>query len=439
MKALVLSIGTELTRGELVNTNATWLSEQLTELGAEVVEHRTIADDQPRIVDDLRALGSRVDVIVSTGGLGPTTDDLTAASVAEALGVGLRTDLPSLEAIRRRYEARGRTMTAAGARMAELPEGAIALPNPVGTAPGFEVSLGGCVACFLPGVPREMQAIFRESVAPRLAPKLARTSHQVHLRTFGLPESEVGERLRGFEERHPGLTVGYRASTPEVEVKIHVRDVDAASAERRARSIAEEARTALGDFVFGEREDGFAAVVGEVLRSRGWTLALAESCTGGLVGQLVTAVPGSSDYLLLGAITYSNAAKSSMLGVSPELLRAYGAVSAECAVAMAEGARRLAGSDLAVSLTGVAGPGGGSDEKPVGTVWIALSTASETVRGGPRGPGQTVVIRHHFGGDRDLVRLQAAYVALDLVRRAALRLEVRETWTTKEIRRLPRS
>lgn len=428
MKVLVLSIGTELTRGELVNTNATWLSEQLTELGAEVVEHRTIADDRARIVDELRALGSRVDAIVSTGGLGPTTDDLTAASVAEALGVELHTHLPSLEAIRRRYEARGRAMTPAGARMAELPEGAIALPNPVGTAPGFEVALGGCVAFFLPGVPREMQAIFRESIASRLAPKLARTSHQIHLRTFGLPESEVGERLRGFEERHAGLTVGYRASTPEVEVKIHVRDVDAASAETRARSIAEEARTALGDFVFGEREDGFAAVVGEALRSRGWSLALAESCTGGLVGQLVTAVPGSSDYLLLGAVTYSNGAKSSMLGVSPELLRAHGAVSAECAVAMAEGARRLAGSDLAVSLTGIAGPGGGSDAKPVGTVWIALSSGSETL-----------VTRQHFGGDRDLVRLQAAYVALDLVRRAALRLEVRETWTTKEIQRLPRS
>lgn len=428
MNALVLSIGTELTRGELVNTNASWLSEQLTELGADVVEHCTLPDDPTQLVARFRELASRADVIVSTGGLGPTTDDLTAAAIAETMGVGLRTDLPSLEAIRRRYEARGRTLTTAGARMAELPEGALALPNPVGTAPGFEVALGACSLFFLPGVPREMQAIFRESVALRLAPKLARTTHQIHLRTFGLPESEVGDRLRELEARHPGLTVGYRASMPEVEVKIHVRDVDGASAQARARSISDEARTLLGDVIFGEREDVFPAVVGEALRTRGWTLALAESCTGGLVAQLVTAVPGSSDYLLLGAVTYSNASKTSMLGVSPELLRAHGAVSAECAVAMAEGARRLASSDLAVSLTGIAGPGGGSDSKPVGTVWIALAQ-----------PSETLVTRHHFGGDRDAVRVQAAHVALDLIRRAALRLEVRETWTTKEIQHLPGS
>ncbi|MCB9620907.1 MAG: competence/damage-inducible protein A [Sandaracinus sp.] len=428
MKAVVLSIGTELTRGELVNTNATWLSEQLVELGLEVTEHWTLPDDGPAIVAGLRRVASVCDVVICTGGLGPTSDDLTAASVAESLGVSLATDRATLEAIRRRYEARGRTMTEAGARMAELPEGATVLPNPVGAAPGFAVTLGECELCFLPGVPHEMQAIFRESIVARVAPRVRRTTHQVHLRTFGLPESEVAARLKELEESNDDLVVGYRASFPEVEVKVLARAIDGSSAEARARELARQVRERLGDFVFGEREDSFARAVGEALRGRGWKLALAESCTGGLVGQLVTAVAGSSDYLLLGAVTYSNAAKTSMLGVSPEILRAHGAVSAECAIAMAEGARRLAGSDVAVSITGIAGPGGGSDDKPVGTVWLALALH-----------GETWVTRHHFVGDRDAIRAHAAHVALDLVRRAALRLDPVDTWTSKEIERLERN
>ena len=428
MKAVVLSIGTELTRGELVNTNATWLSEQLVELGLEVKEHWTLPDDGPAIVAGLKRVASVSDVVVCTGGLGPTSDDLTAASVAEALGVSLATDRASLEAIRRRYEARGRTMTEAGARMAQLPEGATALPNPVGTAPGFTVALGECELFFLPGVPHEMQAIFRESIVARVAPRVRRTTHQVHLRTFGLPESEVAARLKELEENNDDLVVGYRASFPEVEVKVLARAADGSSAEARARELARQVRERLGDFVFGEREDSFARSVGDALRGRGWKLALAESCTGGLVGELVTAVAGSSDYLLLGAVTYSNAAKTSMLGVSPEILRAHGAVSAECAIAMAEGARRLASSDVAVSITGIAGPGGGSDNKPVGTVWLALALA-----------GETWVTRHRFLGDRDAIRAHAAHVALDLVRRAALRLDPVDTWTSKEIERLERN
>ncbi len=428
MNAAVLSIGTELTRGELVNTNATWLAERLTELGMDVVTHLVIPDDRATIVQSVRELAQRHALVVSTGGLGPTSDDLTAACVADALGVEMRTDAPSLEAIRRRYEARGRALTEAGARMAALPETATALANPVGTAPGFTVSWGDCELFFFPGVPREMRAIFDQSVRARLAPRVAKTQHQVHLRTFGLPESEVAGRLQNLEARHDGLTLGYRASTSEVEVKVLVRAVDASSAESAAQGIAREVRELLGDVVFGEREDTFASALGDALRARGQTLALAESCTGGLIGELVTAVPGSSDYLLLGAITYSNAAKTRMLGVSPDILRAHGAVSGECAVSMAEGARRLAGSTYAVSVTGVAGPGGGSDAKPVGTVWMAI--ASE---------GETWVARHRFGGDRDAVRLQAAYAALDMVRRAALRFPLRETWTCNEIQRLERT
>jgi len=262
---------------------------------------------------------------------------------------------------------------------------------------------------FMPGVPREMQAIFRDSVRPTVGELAERTTHQRHVRTFGLPESQVAELLEGVEEAHEGITLGYRAHFPEIEVKVHARAESAADAEKLALRVTDLVRERLGEAVFGERDDSFAGAVGERLRDRGLTLALAESCTGGMVGAMLTAVPGSSEYLLLDAVTYANSAKTQILGVEQDLLRAYGAVSAECACAMAEGARRAGGSDVAVSITGVAGPGGGSEHKPVGTVWIALARKDEPTR----------MFRYQLDGDRDRVRTRAAYLALELVRRHA--------------------
>lgn len=412
--AAVLSIGTELTRGELVNTNASWLSEQLTLLGLDVRAHLTVDDDRGRVADALRQLSEQADVVVATGGLGPTTDDLTAEAAASALGVPLERDVASLDAIRRRYAERGRALSDAAAKMADLPAGAEALSNLVGTAPGFAVTLGRCRCFFLPGVPVEMKSMFREGVRRTIGSLGAAGTFQAHLRTFGLPESEVGARLADLEAAHPDVTFGYRASFPEVEVKLLVRGSESAEAARdRALALAGEARARLGEAVYGEREDSLAGVVGQGLRDARLTLALAESCTGGLVGEMLTSIPGSSDYVLLDAVTYANSAKTTVLGVSPELLRAHGAVSAETAIAMAEGARRLAGADLAVSITGIAGPGGGSDDKPVGTVWLALARE-----------GGTVAARHHLAhDDRGRVRIHAAYLALEMVRRHALGLD----------------
>lgn len=408
--AAVLSIGTELTRGELVNTNASWLGEQLTALGFDVRTHLTVDDDRANIAAALESLSPHASVVVATGGLGPTTDDLTADAVAAALGIPLRCDVPSLDAIRRRYAARGRPLSDAAAKMADLPEGATALPNAIGTAPGFRVSFGDCPCFFLPGVPVEMKSMFRETVRPAIGSLGHEGTFQAHLRTFGLPESEVGARLAELEAAHPDVIFGYRASFPEVEVKILVRGDSGADAKRRALDISHEARAQLGEAVYGDREDSFAGVVGQRLRDARLTLALAESCTGGLVGQMLTSVAGSSDYVLLDAVTYANSAKTAVLGVSPEILRAHGAVSAETAIAMAEGARRLADADLAVSITGVAGPGGGSDDKPVGTVWLALTWE-----------GKTVAVRHHLAhDDRGRVRVHAAYLALEMIRRRAL-------------------
>ncbi len=409
MTAAVLSIGTELTRGELVNSNAAWIAEQLTMLGFEVCEHATVDDDVARIIEVIRRLAARSRVLICTGGLGPTTDDLTTQAVAQALAKPLVRDDASLERIQRFFAAFGRTMSPSNAKQADFPEGALVLQNDVGTAPGFSVRLGECVMFFTPGVPREMKHLWDDRIVPRIASLAERTSAQLHLRTFGLPESQLGDLLSDIEEQFPGVTLGYRASMPEIEVKVLARAHEIQAAEALAERAASAVRNRLGDIVFGDRESTFPGAVGRTLRERGLTLAVAESCTGGLVGEMLTSVPGSSEYLLLDAVVYSNRAKTSVLGVSEETLRGYGAVSQEAATAMVEGVLRISGADLGVAITGIAGPDGGTDEKPVGTVWLAVGS-----REGAR-------IARHFrlSGDRQRIRMLSAYFALRMVQRLA--------------------
>jgi nicotinamide-nucleotide amidase len=407
MTCAVLCIGTELTRGELVNTNASWLAAYLTDIGFEVVEDVVVDDHRERIVAALHRLGKAVRVLVCTGGLGPTTDDITTDAVARAIGVKLVRDETSVDLIRRRVEKYGRTLTEVNAKQADFPEGADVLPNPVGTAPGFGVTLGGATAFFLPGVPHEMKKMFDEQVVPRIRTLASRDSHQIRLRTFGLPESLVGERLAGVEEAFPGVTIGYRAHFPEIEVKVLARAATNPAAIELADRATVEVKSRLSDVVYGEGEDTFAAVVGRALRRKGVTLAIAESCTGGLVGHMLTREPGASDYLLVDAVAYANSAKSRLLGVDEDVIRGHGAVSVEVAAAMAEGVKRVSGADLALSLTGIAGPSGGSAKSPVGTVFIAIA-----------GPAETTVKERHFVGDRHQIQTLAAYAALELIRRA---------------------
>jgi nicotinamide-nucleotide amidase len=408
MTCIVLSIGTELTRGELVNSNAAWLGAELTALGFEVSEHAVVDDDLGRIVSTLERVASNARVVVSTGGLGPTTDDLTSAAVARALGVSLVRDEASLEHIRRRLERFGRTMTPTNAKQADFPEGAEILANPAGTAPGFGVRLGECLFYFMPGVPFEMRQMFEEQVTKRIRALAPNNLFQARLRTFGLPESIVGEKLAGVEEAFPGTTIGYRAHFPEIEVKVLTRSTSLAAAHELCDRATAEVRARLGATIYGASDDTFAGVVGKSLRGRGWTLAIAESCTGGLVGHMLTREPGASEYLLLDAVTYANSAKSRILGVDEEIIRWHGAVSPEVACAMAQGARRVAGADLALSLTGVAGPSGGTEDKPVGTVDIALAK-----------PDGSVEHKHMlFTGERGRIQTLAAYTGLQMVRDA---------------------
>jgi nicotinamide-nucleotide amidase len=258
----------------------------------------------------------------------------------------------------------------------------------------------------MPGVPREMQRMFEEEVVPRIRALAPNDSFQTRLRTFGLPESIVGEKLAGIESAF-GVTIGYRAHFPEIEVKVLARSTSHATARDACDRATAEVRQRLGAIVYGESEDTFAGVVGRALRTKGYTLAIAESCTGGLVGHMLTREPGASEFLVVDAVTYANSAKSRILGIDEETIRWHGAVSREVAAAMAEGVKRVSGATIALSLTGIAGPSGGSDEKPVGTVILATA-----------GPAGTAVKDRLFYGDRHQIQTLAAYAGLQLVREA---------------------
>ncbi|MDI1437194.1 CinA family nicotinamide mononucleotide deamidase-related protein [Polyangium sorediatum] len=413
MTAAILSIGTELTRGEIVNTNAAWISAELTAAGFTVDVIDAIPDDVEQIVATLRTLAKTHRLVVVTGGLGPTTDDLTAAAAASAAGVSLVRDESALLAIRRRVESRGKTMNAGHEKQADLPAGADVLPNSVGSAPGFAVSIGDTPLFFLPGVPREMKRMFTDQVLPRIRPSAPNNTFQVRLRTYGLGESLVGQALAGIEGTHAGVTLGYRVHFPEVDVKVHARGANRELARDLALRASTEVKARLGDVVYGEGDEAFTEMVGRAVRSRGYRLALAESCTGGLIAHMLTRYP-ASDYLVGGAVVYANSAKTRLLGVSEDTLRGHGAVSAEVAAEMAEGVRRTCETDVGLSVTGIAGPTGGTAEKPVGLVYWAVAH-----------PGGTVVRSKVFQGEREEVQIAAAYAVLDLLRRIALGLPER--------------
>jgi len=407
MTAAILSLGTEVVRGELVNTNSSWLAERLTERGYIVSEHVSVADDSKHIQETLLRLARQHEVIVCTGGLGPTTDDVTTEAVAELQGVRLVEDPRSLAYISELMRSRGREMAESNKKQAWFPEGASVLENARGTAPGFRTKIADSDAYFLPGVPHEMQAMFERTVAPRLAPRTHQL--QIKLNTFGLFESEVNDRLRDIEGRFD-VTLGYRAHFPTIEVKVLVSGSDPSSLETRAQDASAAIRERLGaDVVFSEGDVTLSQAVGQLLRERSLKLGLAESCTGGLVSELMTDSPGSSQYFSGAVVSYSNEVKQRVLGVPAEMLKAHGAVSEPVARAMAQGARKLLDVDVALSLTGIAGPGGGSADKPVGLVHLAACL------------GEHVVHKQiQRAGTRARVRRLAAFVGLGMVRRLLL-------------------
>ncbi len=406
MNVEVLNTGTELLLGSITNTHLTYFAHALFPLGLRVSRQTTVPDGNA-IREALEDAMTRADIILITGGLGPTTDDLTRDMVAESLGIKLLRDPAVVESITQRFAARGLQMMERNLRQAEVPEGAIVLPNPNGTAPGLYVRTiraNRPIHLFLlPGPPRELYPMFEEQVAPILR-TLAPGSAPQHCRTFhilGLGESNVealvGERLLAI----PGLELGYCSRPGEVDV----RCLGSEEVLEAAEKIVVEA---LGDRIAARDSVKLEESAVATLTARHQTIATAESCTGGLLAHRITNIPGASAVLVAGYVTYSNEAKSVDLGVNPFLIETHGAVSAETAAAMAEGALRRSGADWALSTTGVAGPGGGTPLKPVGTVYIALAH-----RGSP-----TRVESHHFNRDRETFKNLATHAAFDLLRRA---------------------
>lgn len=377
MIAHILSIGTELTIGQTVDTNSAWLAQGLAEIGIETVAHATVSDDLERIREAIAHAAARADVVLVSGGLGPTDDDLTRQALAAAMGVELVPDAPSLEQIREFFRRRNMDMPQRNAVQALVPSGATPLPNPAGTAPGIQARLNRADVFVVPGVPREMKVMFEQSILPALQERTGTgVILQRVIRTFGMPEARLGEIISDLMRRGRNPTVGTTAAAMVIGVRINARGATQAEAAALLERDAAEIRARLGEHVFGEGEQTLQAAVAELLWRTRQTVSTAESCTGGLIAKRLTDVPGSSDYFLDGVVTYSNAAKRRLLDVPAELLERCGAVSREVAECMAVNCRRISGSDLALSVTGIAGPSGGTPEKPVGFVYLGLASAA---------------------------------------------------------------
>jgi nicotinamide-nucleotide amidase len=415
--AAIVSTGDEIVGGRTVDTNSSWLADKLAGLGIDVTAFLAVSDDIDRIAWAWQSAVERADLVISTGGLGPTSDDLTTEAVASVAGTPLQLDEAEADRIRGFFRARGRTMPENNLRQAMLPLGSEVIPNPVGTAPGYRIEIprrtgGRAVGMVFPGVPREMKPMFEETALPWIASHtepgrvvVART-----FSTFGAPESLLDEKLRGVVPEGRGR-LAFRASFPKISVRVSVAGAEDA-ARRELDELAAEVRARIADFVYADGDATMEEVVGALLKSEGLVLASAESCTGGMIGSRITDVAGSSAYYSGGIVAYSNDLKERLLGVSVKTLEQHGAVSEQTAREMAAGALAAGHADIAVATTGIAGPDGGTAEKPVGTVAIALA----------RKGSEPESRLYRFWGGRDWVKILTTQVALDWIRRSLVGL-----------------
>jgi nicotinamide-nucleotide amidase len=409
VKIGILVVGDELTRGMVQDANASYLAPILQEEGWEVSFIAASGDGGEDIATALRFLLSHSRAVIVTGGLGPTADDRTTESLARALGRGCFRDEEALRRIRERFNLLGLPWTENNAKQADFPDGAVPVPNPAGTAWGYILEEGGRTVAVLPGVPSEVRRMFPEGVLPLLRERLSGSGKGPPKRTlklFGIGESRIDEILAGVDFARLGVSLGFYPRFPENQLVLTSRNADRAVAERNLEEAEEKVRGCLGKYIFARDEETLEGIVGTLLSGRKLTLAVAESCTGGLVADRLTDVPGSSAYFERALIVYSNASKEEMLRVPSALLAAHGAVSREAAGSMAEGVRALAGTDLGLSTTGIAGPGGGTDLKPVGTVFIAVA-----------GNEGTVCREFRFRWNRRRVKEISAQWALEMLRR----------------------
>ncbi len=408
----LLSVGTELLLGSIVNTNAQYLSRRLSELGFNVYYTTVVGDNPERLKSALGIAAGRADAVITTGGLGPTADDLTKETIAEYCGLKCVMDEESRQRIIKRFSKGDMYMPESNFKQAEMPEGCIILKNDNGTAPGAVVESDGCVFIMLPGPPNEMKPMFDNEVMPYLEQFSDGVIRSKSLRVFGLGESAVDEILGDIMNNATNPTVAPYAKTGQVELRITAKADTAEEAKTLLAPMQRKIIEVLGDKVYGTGiNNSMENVVVSTLREKGLTVTCAESCTGGLIAEKLTRIPGSSECFNCGFVTYSNEQKTKLLGVNPETLESFGAVSEETALQMSNGARKAADADIAVAVTGIAGPGGGTDKKPVGLVYISVCT--EKVH---------KAFKFNLIGSRDAVRERASLHALDLIRRCALNL-----------------
>jgi nicotinamide-nucleotide amidase len=404
----IITVGNELTTGEVVDTNATYMANELTGRGFEVSFITTIGDNEWCIEGALIRAQEHAEVVIVSGGLGPTADDITTSSAAKALGRRLIMNQEVLQAMRRRFAERGLEMPLSNEKQALFPYQAEILPNPLGTAPGFILRQKGKMYIFLPGVPRELKHLLQENVIPLLEKeRQEKTFYRSRtLKAFGFTESAIADRLKDLNLQDHSASLAYLPRFPENHVKITIHGKFLEKVEKDLQELEKVIRERLQGRVFAADQETLEEIVGNLLRSNHATLSVAESCTGGLIAHRLTNIPGSSDYLERGVVAYSNRAKIEILHIPEETLSAAGAVSAPVAEKMAEGVRQISQSTLGLGITGIAGPGGGSEEKPVGTVFIALAS-----------PKRTISKKYKFWGSRDEVKTISAHTAIDWVRR----------------------
>ena len=409
--AEIIAVGSELLTPEKTDTNSLWLTEKLNEVGVDVLQKGIVGDDEARLEHAIRDAIGRSDILIVTGGLGPTEDDVTRQVSARAAGRGLMYRDELEQELRERFRRWGREMPEINKRQAYVIEGASVLPNPNGSAVGMMLEDEGNLLIVLPGPPREIKPMFENHVMPRLRELSGGTvARKRLLRVAGMGESAVDEKIAPVYKTYPNVETSILFSRVEIEIHLTARAGSAEAAEAVLVELVEKLGEVLGPALFSKDGRTMEEIVGQTLRKQQKTVSLAESCTGGLIATRLTEVPGSSEYFLEGAVTYSNDAKIRVLGVPRETIEKYGAVSSETAEAMAKGIKAASGSDVAVSVTGIAGPGGGSEEKPVGTVFIGYAD--------DKGERSLKLV---LPGDRYLIRWRSSQAALEYLRRQLLK------------------
>lgn len=408
--AEILCVGTELLLGDIVNTNAAFLSERLASLGFAVYHHSVVGDNPDRLRDALSLSLSRSDLVITSGGLGPTKDDLTKETVAEYFGLPLEMHESSLADIRDYFARTGRVMSDNNKKQALMPRGATVFPNRHGTAPSLAVSDGGKTVIMLPGPPVELIPIFDEEVVPYLRAMSSSAIVSKNVNIFGMGESSVAQKLDALLCESLNPTVAPYCKEGEVRLRVTAKAESAAIASKMCdRVVGEILESEIGEYIYAIDAESMERVLVERLRKAGKTLSVAESCTGGLISKRITDIPGCSDVFVGGCVTYSNDVKQKLLGVKAETLASFGAVSSQTAIEMARGVRERTGSDIGISASGIAGPGGGSEEKPVGTVFLGISTEKgEAFRALSLSPRR----------NREYIRIVSATNAYDMVLKA---------------------